>query len=321
MNILIDETGAFEALKQGDFGIVTLVSVTDTEIIKLKKFLETLFPAEYTEVKANNISLEKREKLLKYIGRKQEIKYSAFLFDTNLANPTTIKEHQDKQVSRIKEWLINNPQAVKEVRREIQLLHNQIKNLKTADFLKFLMIHVAYRDWLEVFQFDFRHISIKNDTWNFKHIIDLQNKPQKFQYITKEFLHATSQQGINDFKIYCPKEWQGKNHPLEEKYRFKNEEGKFDAKTFFSDFKITTEQEESLLLIPDLIGNSIFKSINNQKDTRWLKILKRIKPNRSVSMTLKDSSIYYVIININLGKTTSDVSEKIKKHYRLMKTI
>jgi hypothetical protein len=312
MKVLTDETGAFESIEAGDFGVVTLVTISDNEVPRLEEFLNSLFPDGFENVKGKNISDEDREKVLKYIGKKQEIKYTAVILDSSLVSKESVKRHQAMQSAKFDEWLEKfGDVAQPTLKRDIEVLRNQMRNLSRSDYLKFMIVNSVYRYWVEFFQFDYVFMDVKNDSWVFEHIIDTQNAPGRFKNLFYGFLMGTTNNTL-DFKIACPEEWPA-DHPMNRDY---SEKGRgFRADKLFKNRAISSEQEEPLLLLPDLIGNTIFRSIH-QQTPYWLKLLKRIKPNRSMSMTLKNKHGYYVINGF--GDVNDATDKKIKSHYKKM---
>jgi len=321
MIIGVDEVGKFESVKPNDFGVVVLVSVTDNELIKFGSFLKSIFPTGHEGIKGKNIADGDREKILKYIGKKQEIKYSALMFDSSLTDDQSLQVYQSGQLKKFLDYIDENIKIINPVLKdEMMLLHNQMKNLKRADFLKLLLVYLSYHDWVKVFQFDYLHTNTENDSWQVQHRIDMQNAPDKFKNILTSFMTLTIN-GLNqDFSISCPKEW-GTGHPFHKIHTYQNKDNLFDAKIFWKDFLISNEENEPVLFLPDLIGNTIYRSITRQKEKKWLKMLKRVKSNRSLCIKLKDKDCYYQINGIDKSKNKSNVSEALKSHYKLMKNL
>lgn len=321
MIIGVDEVGKFESVKPNDFGIVVLVSITDSELLKFNSFLNSVFPHGHDGVKGKNISDKDREKILKYIGKKQEIKYSALMFDSSLTNNQSLQVYRSGQLKKFLDYINQNIKTINPVLKdEMTLLHNQMKNLKRADFLKLLLVYLSYNDWIKFFQFDYLHTNAKNDSWHVKHRIDMQNAPDKFKNILSSFMFLTMNELNPDFSINCPKEW-GRDHPFHQIHTYQKKDHLFDAKIFWEDFLVTNEEDEPVLFLPDLIGNTIYRSITRQKEKKWLKMLKRVKSNRSICIKLKDKDCYYQINGIDKTKNKSNVSETLKSHYKLMKNL
>jgi hypothetical protein len=73
MIVAVDETGSFRSKMGQDFGVITIVTITDKEWEKFSSFLTKLFPTGITNIKGRLLTKEQREKVLKYIGAKPEV--------------------------------------------------------------------------------------------------------------------------------------------------------------------------------------------------------------------------------------------------------
>lgn len=56
IRIAVDETGDFKDPDNIKFGLVTLVTISDTEWIKFNSFMKGLYPDGYATVKGSNIT-------------------------------------------------------------------------------------------------------------------------------------------------------------------------------------------------------------------------------------------------------------------------
>lgn len=269
-------------------------------------------------VKGNNIDFQTRERILKYIGSKPEIKYFSILFDLNSGSDQAIQAHKDKQLQKFQEAAdgIKNP-IHPNMAKEILLMRNQVKNLSLSNYVKYIFATGLFSDWQQYFQFDYVYLDPKRDSWELNHIIDNQSEPGKFIRLVRDTMVLTNNELNPNFKVYSPKEWP-KNHPFNKKNGTGRSKAKIDGRLFFKNFRLGDEKIDFCLFLPDLIGNTIYNSIMKSSEIRWLKILKRIKQNRSLSITLKDKIGYYIINGFDPTKTKHDINPMIKAHHKLM---
>lgn len=325
MIVTVDETGSFKEKGDIEYGLVTLVTITDSEWIKFSEFMKNLYPAGWHEIKGTNISLENRIKIIKYIGKKPEIKYTTFLYDLTSGTDEWVNYHRNEEVKRLNKTIedIKNKKGHQSLISELELLRNQLGNLTVSDYSKFIMIFELFVEWQKYFQFDYFYTSPQNDSWKMKHIIDTQNKPNKFKNLLKNLIMLTTNELNPSYGINSPKEWMV-NHPFNKIYGVPNRPEAFNGKLFYKDFKIGTEQKDLQLILPDLIGNTIHKSIKNREKPMWLKLLRRLKPNRSLTITNKVSGNkyqYYLVRGFDRLRERKAVSPAIKEHSILMSKV
>lgn len=323
MYIAIDETGSFREGRDLEYGIVTLVTITDKEWQKLKAYIDSIFPEGWNAIKGNTIDDIRREKILKYIGTKNEIKYSSILFDLTFANDEWVENQRSGQVEKVTiaiEDLEQNgghPNLIK----EMKLLRSRLSRLSNADFSKFILIYELYREWLRFYQFDWIYIHPGNDSWDLHHIIDNQSKAGNFKTLLDQMLMLTTNHLNKDFKAYSPKELKD-DHPFERKHATVfNEKSAIDGHKIFKNLKVSNEQDDPVLLLPDLIGHTIHKSIRHRYEPKWIKMLKRVKSNRSLTMNNKfreGKDNYYLVRGFDRSKTKYDINTIINDHYSLM---
>lgn len=322
MIIAVDETGCFSESGTLKYGLVTLVTVTDKEWVKFSGFMDNLYPKGWSKIKGTNITFENRQKILKYIGKKQEIKYTCFLYDLTPGTDEWVKWHKNEQVKRIEKSItsVKKQSGHPNLIRELELIRNQIRNLSVSDYSKFIMIFELFVQWQRFFQFDYVYTYHKNDSWRMRHIIDTQNKPDKFKWLVKNMLSLTTSERNPNYGIYSPKEWLN-GHPFNEIYGMKEDINKINAKLFYENFKIGNELQDLELLLPDLIGNTIHKSIQNRKIKQWLKLVKRLTSNRSLTITNKvtgNNHQYYLIRGFDKLRPKKAVNPILREHCLLL---
>lgn len=325
MIIAVDETGDFHEKGDIKYGLVTLVTITDSEWVKFSDFMNKLFPQGWGHIKGHNLGIEDRIKILRYIGKKQEIKYTTSLYDLTIGSNSWVENHQREEVKRMNNAIerARNANGHPSLIAELKLLRNKLGSLAVGDYAKFIMFFELYREWMKFFQFDFFYTYPKNDSWKMKHIVDTQNNPDKFKELLKNILMLTINELSPDYKVYSPEEWPS-DHPFNKIYGIPDRPDGLDGRLFFSDFTIGDEHKDLPLFLPDVIGNTIHKSIKNRKNSFWLRLLKRLKSNRSLTLTNKESgsaSRYYSVNGFNKSLNRKSVSPSIKEHYLLMKGV
>ncbi len=322
MVIGVDETGTFKLKSGNEFGLVTLVTVTDQEWGSFQTFINTNFPKTFGQVKGSNISINQREKILKYIGKRSEIRYTAIIFDLNFGSARIVEAHKINQIVKIQDWIVNNlTNSQHTLIADMELLRNQIINLSTADYIKFFLVTMIFMHWQRFFQFDYLYTNISRDKWLMHHVIDTQTKPDRFMRLVKRTLALTTNYLNPNYGIYTPQGWKS-THPFIKNHSFNGQTALQDGKKFYADFKVGNEQDNHILFLPDLIGNTIYKSIVNTDDIVLLKLLKRIKQNRSIAMT-KAGRINNYYILAGLSGTNSDVESNpiFQSHYIKMRDL
>ncbi len=325
MIVAVDETGSFNEGGSLEYGLVTLVTATDNEWKKFSSFMDGLYTNGWNDIKGTNITDENRQKILKYIGKKQEIKYTSFLYDLTPGTDAWVNWHKNEQVKRVEKAIasVKEKQGHPNLIRELELIRNQIRNQSVSDYSKFIMIFELFVQWQRFFQFDYVFTHPANDSWEIRHIVDTQNKPDKFRWLLKSMLSLTTSELNPDYGIYSPKEWSA-SHPFNKIYGVEGQIHRLNAKLFYKNFKIGNELQDLELLLPDLIGNSIHKSIKYSKDKSWLKLLKRLKSNRSLTITNKvygNNHQYYLIRGFDRLRSKKSVNPILKEHCLLMSKI
>ncbi|MFZ2025112.1 MAG: hypothetical protein WAV51_02445 [Microgenomates group bacterium] len=327
MYIAIDETGSFREGKDLEYGIVTLVTITDNEWRKFRSLMDALYPNGWSDIKGKTIDDGNREKILKYIGTKYEIKYTSLLFDLKFGIDELVKYQRNGQVRLIKESIdslkINN--GHKSLIDELELMARRLNAMSNADFSKFMLIYELYREWMQYYQFDFIHIYKANDSWDLNHIIDTQTKSENFKTILNQMLILTTNHLNPEFKIFSPQELRNIKHPFELKHSIMFEgRSVLDGHKVFRNLKISNEQNEPVLLLPDLIGNTIHRSIKYRYEKKWLKMLKRIMSNRSITMNNKfriGKNNYYLIRGFDRNMNQENLNLILQEHHTLMNHI
>lgn len=327
MLIAIDETGSFREGRDLEYGIVTLVTITDKEWAKFKLFLSKLYPNGWNSVKGNNINDFNRNKILKYIGSKHEIKYFSILFDLTSGSDEWVNYHRKGQIDKINESIarLQSSNAHRSLIEEMKLIASRLKNLANADYSKFILIFDLYHEWVRFYQFDFVYIHINNDSWDLKHIIDEQSKAGNFKTLLNQMLILTTNHLNPEFRTFSPVELKDRNHPFELKHAIILEgKSAIDGHKVFKDLKVSNEQDDPVLFLPDLIGNTIHRSIKYRDDQRWLKMLRRLRSTQSIIMNnrfRKGKNNYYLIRGFDKSKDERSVNPILREHYHLMKTL
>ncbi len=321
MIVAVDETGSFKDPTGKSFGIVTLVTVTDTEWNKFSAFMGKLFPDGFVGVKGRKLTKEQREKILKYIGSKPEIKYTAFLYDLTGGSDKWVDYHKKETIRKAEAKIATmKDQLQPSYVKDIHLYLNQLKNYSVGDYAKFVMFTELFIDWQRFFQFDYVHTNIKNDSWRMHHIIDAQNQPNKFLRLVRSTMILTTSELNPNYGIFTPKEW-SKNHPFIVYHSKDGDVQRQDGRKFYEDFRIGDEKVDPPLVLPDIVGHTIMTSILKRKEKSWLKYLRRLKPNRSFTITTKHKDSYYHITGFDKSKDPRDVNPIIKEHWIAMKNI
>ncbi|MDP2672163.1 MAG: hypothetical protein Q8O68_01485 [Candidatus Daviesbacteria bacterium] len=323
MIVALDETGDFRDPKGKKFGLVTLVTITDSEWDKFSAFMATIFPSGFAGVKGKTLTKEQRGRILKYIGKKPEIKYTTTLYDLSGGSDDWVNYHKNETVRRadasieaMKAKL--QPSYIKDIR----LYLNQLKNYSVGDYAKFVMYTELFIEWQKFFQFDYFYTHIKNDAWRLHHILDTQNQPNKFIRLIQATMILTTSELNPSYGIYTPQEWL-KDHPFIKYHSHEGDINRHDARKFYEDFRIGDEKSEPALFLPDFIGYTIYNSILNRNTNEWLMNLKRLLQNRSLTMTNKqrNPANYYIISGFDKAKDPKDVNPIVKEHWRLMKAL
>lgn len=321
MFIAIDETGQFRDQTGKNIGIVTLVTITESEWLKFLAFANKTVPQGLNNSKGKTLTAFQRERVLKYIGSKPEIKYTAYLYDLSGGNDQWVEYHKSETIRKAEDKIkvMGNrlkPSYVKDLR----LYLNQLGNYSVGDYAKFVMFTELFTEWQRFFQFDYVYTHIKNDSWHMHFIIDTQNQPNKFVKLVQATLKLTTSELNPNYGIYTPKEWIA-DHPFIEYHSKDGDTQRHDGQKFYEDFVIGNEQDNLQLFLPDIIGHTLLNSILRRKEKRWLMNLKRLKQNRSLTITnkFKNPDGYYHITGFDKSKDPKDVLPMVKEHYKLMR--
>lgn len=324
MIVAVDETGDFRDVKGEKFGIVTLVTITDNEWNKFSSFMTSIFPNGFVGIKGRSLTKEQRNRILKYIGKKPEIKYTAFLYDLSSGSDDWVNYHKNETIRRAEASIETmktqlRPSYVKDIR----LYLNQLKKYSVGDYAKFIMYTELFIEWQKFFQFDYVYTHIKNDSWRMHHILDTQNQPNKFVRLIQATMILTVSDLNPNYGIYTPQEWL-KDHPFIKYHSYEDDINKHAARKFYEDFKIGDEKNEPSLFLPDFIGYTIYNSILNRQTKGQLMGLRRLQQNRSLTMTnskFRNPANYYIISGFDKAKDPKDVNPIVREHWRLMKML
>ena len=323
-----DESGRFEEGINSDIGIIVIVSLPDSALKKFIDFLISSFGERAYQLKGSSLIFSDREKIIKYIGNHPEIKFSAFLYDHKATSATAIEDHHVRQIKKANETIEN----LKPIARyptlvpSIELARNQLRKLSTAEYLKIVMNTIAFQSWQKFFLFDFINVPLERDPWEFHHILDMQNQRMTFPSLVYFLLMGSSNRLVPEPPtINFPKEW-GSAHPFMTFYKGHEENNNtddfLDMKKFYSDFKCGDDKKELGLKLPDIISNTLFRSITHPNDKAFLKLLKRLWPNRSViHKTDRKESRYYQVIIFPSEEVKPFASDIIQTHWRNLSSI
>lgn len=315
MYVAVDETGYFKDKTGTEIGLVTLVSITDSEWQSFQTFAQKVIPEGIENTKGKLLTDDQRTKLMKYIGKKQEIKYTSYLYDLSGGSDQWVNFHRAETIKRAEKNITAMGKKLKPTYvSDIRLLLRQLNNLSVSDYSKFVMFTEIIIGWQQYFQFDYVFTHTSRDSWIMNITVDMQNQPQKFIRLIQSMLILTTNERNPNYGIYTPKEW-GSDHPFIKRHTVDNDMHRHNAREFYKDFKIGNEKENPILFLPDLIGYVIYTSILRQKQKKWLKLLKRIKPNRSLTITTKHKSGFYHITGFDKSKNPRKVNPAIKSHW------
>jgi len=321
MYIFTDESGHFFESTNSHWGIIVIVSITDKMLEQFEFYYQNLLGDSWRESKASKLDYPTREKLLKYIGRHDEIRYSAFVYDYAATTNDAISRHRTGQIKKLEDAIEKTKPVAKHksLIDSMELFRNRFSKLSLTDYMKVVLITEGYRKWIQTFTCDYCYTHLSRDGWHVKHIFDTQPKPHNFVEIVYELLYLTTNSLAGDFPMYFPEELP-RDHPILKNYD--NSEG-FDLKKFFSDRTCSSDQESVGLKIPDLISNTLFRSIERQQNTRWIKILRHIYNNRSFVHRIGrgGNPAYYSIVAFPDESHSNHPSENIRTHWEAMESI
>lgn len=317
MHIFVDESGQFVESPNSEWAILVVSTITDKMLVQFDQFYKSLFGNKWPEIKASQLDFPTRKKLLRFIGKYDEIRYAAFVYDYKSTSENAISLHKAGQIKKLEEAIEKTRPIAKHksLIGDLELLRNQLRKMSASDYLKAIMIIECYRDWIQIFPFDYFYTNIKRDSWLLEHVFDMQSTPSKFVRIIYALLYLTTNSlaGVN-FPLYLPEKWP-KNHPFFLNYD--TPEGT-DMKKLLINRRCGDDKQDIGLKIPDLISNTLLRSIQRQDDTRWLKILKKIKSNRSYVHKKGGKPDYYKIITFRGELSDLKPSNKIKVHSKKM---
>jgi len=292
MKILIDDTGEFNLKNKNDFALITLVMILEQEETIFLKKLKELQKGSNVTVKGKNIQFKDRIKLLQYLKDNPFVKYTSIIMESNYGSDKVINNFKAGQINKIIKS-IELPKSIgnKSLVKDLELFKNQINNLSKPDFIKFIMIVSLLIEWQTIFLYDYIKYPIQGDSWKITFIIDTLGKPNKMKRILKDFIYLTTNNRNPNYAVFLPKELE-KNHPFFKEYDTTNG---FNGKKFYSDFSFNTEESVSLLKIPDIIGNTIYRALKHPENFVYVETLKILKNNRSILLTFKNKKNYYTI--------------------------
>lgn len=318
MIISVDETGDFKAGAGRNFGLVILTSITDSGYDKFLSFLDKVFPSGYVGIKGNTIAPKQRKIILNYIGHKPDIKYTAFLYDLAGGTEEWVEKHRSGQLEKIKQSVKEKEKLLTDsYLKDINLLINQVAKYSTADYSKFVMFFELFMKWQRFFMFDYITTDHNKDSWDMHFVIDTQGQSGKFLRLLEAYLILTTHNNPK-FSIVTPEEL-GIDHPYVVKYAYKNNVNLHDGKKFFSDLRIGDDKKEPSLLLPDLIGHVIQRSINEYNNGLYLKDLYKLRKNRSIIQTITNPNAYFTIYGFDRTRNKKDTALLLKKHHYYMR--
>ncbi|MDO8618623.1 MAG: hypothetical protein Q7R49_01615 [Candidatus Daviesbacteria bacterium] len=317
MNVFTDESGHFVESPNSEWGILVVCTITDKALGEFSTYYMNLLGENWPKAKASQLDFNTRRTLLKYIGRHPEIQYSAFIYDYKSTSGDSISSHKLGQVKKLEEAIERTRPIAKHqsLITSLELLRNQLRKLSSSDYLKVIMTFTYYKEWIQTFPFDYVYTNTSRDSWEMKHVFDMQNAPEKFVKLIYSLLYLTTNSlaGAN-FPLYFPTEWP-KDHPYFQNYH--TSEGT-DMRKLLSNRRCGDDTKDIGLKLPDLISNTLLRSIQRQNEIQWIKILGYIKSSRSFLHKKGGRTGYYKTIAFPGG---SDIhpSSKIKRHWDLMK--
>ncbi len=321
MYVVLDETGSFRDSTKKRFGIVTLVTITDAEWSSFQKFMDRLFPQGLMGVKGKTINDEVRKKVLNYINAHQEIKYTSFIYDLTSEDETWVERHCTETIKKAEEKIVEmGDQLQPSYVDDLRLYFDQLRNYSVGDYAKFVMFTEIFLEWQRFFQFDYVYTHVSRDEWRMHHIIDTQNQPNKFIRLVQATMILTTSELNHKYSIYTPEEWDAE-HPYLVYHSENGDVHHHNAKKFFEDFIIGSEQEHLQLFLPDFIGYTIMSSITKRNEKKWLKNLYKLWPNRSLALSHGGKKDYYRVTGFDKSRDRSSVNFAIKEHFQLMKSI
>lgn len=301
MKILIDETGKFELKSKNDFAIITLVSIPSSEekpLLKLLSKIQKNYP--HRKIKGTKIRFPDRVKIFDYLKNMPFIKYSSVFTGGIIPTKLGLQRFRKLQVEKINKS-IELPRKIKNLSlvKDLELFRNQIDNLSMADFTRFFIIVDLIIKWQGVFLYDYLGYPQSKETWDVDFVLHTLNKPQKMKRILKSFIKLTTNRRNPQYAIFLPEEW-SPTHKFISKYDTKDG---LNAKKIYENFDFYTEEQQPLLKIPDIIGNSFFRLVNKPDNIAYTELIKMLKNNRSLYMTLKSKRNYFVVTGFNKALT------------------
>lgn len=333
MHIAIDETADFVEAGNNNYGIVTLVTITDKAWDQFCERLSQVLP-DWKNTKSSIIPNSIRKKIIKELTLRNEVHYFSYVYDIGESANDFVEQHKTEQARRI-DLAINDCKAFgspQSLIDDLVLLKNQLRRYSVSDYAKFILIFDLIVEWNKYHLFDLVHLPAHRDSWSFHLVIDTQNKPQKFERLISAMMILTTSERNPDYHSYIPTEWSSlaKQHPYIEKYAISDTNDlqesssiKIDAKKVYPNVVVSSEQTNPQLFLPDFIGNMIHRSISDAgKISENHKLLAKLRSSRSLGMNNKDRrsrNNYYIIRTFNADLQPDGYSPIFTKHYNQMK--
>ena len=281
MKIFLDETGNLSYKNVNDLCfIVTLVSIPDNDCQDIKTFLNN-----NNISKGTNINDSDRKKVFQELSKFKNLKYCLVILEPNTNNKESAREIREKQLGEF--------DKVKSKTKNLEDQYNHLKKLKDSEFMKWRIFHQSIEFFYSSFFKDYSYFAINNDSWNFSFIIDTQNKPFMFTELLKFFLTNSGREK----SIECPLSWDDKhpfikNHIINQRDRIV-----INTESLFNDIECKKEEEEILLNIPDIIGNTFYR-IFYEEQYCWIEYVKLLDRNR-IAYLVDEKTFFINAITVN----------------------
>ena len=291
MKILIDETGGFNSKKSmiNNCFIITLVSIPSKDEEKMINFFEK----NNIKAKGRSISKSNRKKFFEELNKLQDVKYFIFISENKTTNEKDVLQIFNEQKIIYENLDLNQ--------FDINENYSYFKKLNLKDFFKLQLIYNSI-DFFYISSFkDYEYL--KDDSWLFDIIIDTQNKQKDLvKYMKFSLFHAKPK------NINRPNSWKD-NHSFIERYILNNGKEVINNELLFDNISCKTEQEELLLNVPDIIGNTFYKIFNDHKDKYLLlNYIKLLDKNRIY--ILKEKKTFF--INSISNKGINEILQEIQ---------
>ena len=282
MKIFLDETGNLSYKKNlnNSCFIVTLVSIPDNDSQNIKNFLNN-----NNISKGININDSDRKKVFQELSKFKDLKYCLIILEPNTNNEESVREIKKKQLAEF--------DKVKLETKNLEIQYKHFKKLKDSEFMKWRIFHQSIEFFYPSFFKDYSSLPINNDSWDFHFIIDTQTKPFRFTELLKLFL---TQSGIEK-SIERPLSWDDK-HPFIENYIINQRDRiVINTESFFNNVECKKEEEEILLNIPDIIGNTFYRIFYKKQDC-WIDYMKLLDRNR-IAYLVDEKTFFVNAITVN----------------------